>query len=321
MSGTPVHFLLFGTVDGTFVHTSSVDGNLSDICCSTFEICVQTASILYTYTFPIFITIWTQIPSHYRTYSVCFCVQSVIILHTLTFLSVYPVWTQLPNHTRSFQKVFCVQTFSILYTIVFSLISLFWTQIRCLGILKLGGICVHRCSIQYTGKSLPFSTIWTQILSHNWLTFLCICVQLVSIFYTRMFLLFIVNWTQFCSLSMVKPRAFCVQTVSIQYTCQNSFPFSQVWTQLFLDTTLSCSQVPSDLKPRNPYYLCASAYYPLLVIYVVSAIWHGCYDIQNTLLGIFSIFLSSREDANVLLFLLLQLNSTSTNIRNGCPYA
>ncbi len=101
----------------------------------------------------------------------------------------------------------------------------------------------------------------------------------------------------------------------------NSFPFSQVWTQLFLDTTLSCSQVPSDLKPRNPYYLCASAYYPLLVIYVVSAIWHGCYDIQNTLLGIFSIFLSSREDANVLLFLLLQLNSTSTNIRNGCPYA
>jgi hypothetical protein len=253
LSGIPVHLLLFGTVDGTFVYTSSVDGNHFDICCSTFEICVQTASILYTYTFPIFITIWTQI--------------------------------------------------------------------RCLGIPKLGGICVHRCSIQYTGKSLPFSTIWTQILSHNWLTFLCICVQLVSIFYTCMFLLFIVDWTQFCSLGMVKPRGFCVQTVSIQYTCQNSFPFSQVWTQLFLDTTLSCSQVPSDLKPRNPYYLCASAYYPLLVIYVVSAIWHGCYDIQNTLLGIFSIFLSSREDANVLLFLLLQLNSTSTNIRNGCPYA
>ncbi len=173
----------------------------------------------------------------------------------------------------------------------------------------------------YLSSSFPFSRVWTQILSHNWLTFLCICVQLVSIFYTRMFLLFIVDWTHFCSLSMVKPRAFCVQTVSIQYTCQNSFPFSQVWTQLFLDTTLSCSQVPSDLKPRNPYYLCASAYYQLLVIYVVSAIWHGCYDIQNTLLGIFSIFLSSREDANVLLFLLLQLNSTSTNIRNGCPYA
>lgn len=144
-----------------------------------------------------------------------------------------------------------------------------------------------------------------------------------------MFLLFIVNWTQFCSLGMVKTRGVCVQTASIQYTCQTFFSNSflklfslfPVWTQLFLDTTLSCSQVPSDLKPRNPYYLCASAYYQLLVIYVVSAIWHGCYDIQNTLLGIFSIFLSSRKDANVLLFLLLQLNSTSTNIRNGCPYA
>jgi hypothetical protein len=95
------------------------------------------------YTFLIFITIWTQIPSHYRMYSVCLCVQSMIILHTLTFLSVYSVWTQIPSHTRSFQKVFCVQILSILYTIVFFLISLFWTQIRCLGIPKLGGICVH----------------------------------------------------------------------------------------------------------------------------------------------------------------------------------
>lgn len=152
MSGTPVHFLLFGTVDG----------NRFDICCSTFEICVRTVRILCTYTFLIFITIWTQIPSHYRMYSVCLCVQSVIILHTLTFLSVYPVWTQLPSHTRSFQKVFCVQTLSILYTIVFFLISLFWTQFCSLGMVKTRGVCVQTASIQYIcqtlfSNSFPFS--------------------------------------------------------------------------------------------------------------------------------------------------------------------
>jgi hypothetical protein len=63
-----------------------------------------------------------------------------------------------------------------------------------------------------------------------------------------------------------------------EYTVYLSKLFSlfPVWTQLFLDTTLSSSQVPSDLNPRNPYYLRTSAYYQSLVIYVVSAIWHGC---------------------------------------------